>query len=248
MNIFVLDERPELAASYACDKHVVKQILETAQLLSTAHHMLDGEDIRLKLKPLIYKSTHKNHPCSIWARENVANYSWLAIYGELLCFEYTRRYQKTHKTEKLMKMLSMYVPKNITTKPIKRTPFPQCMPDEYKNDDVVEAYRAYYIGEKRSFARWKNGNIPEWYKRRLVVHNKQSEYDVYIGRPSKWGNPFSIGKDGNREEVIVKYQNWLMDHPDLIEEARKELKGKILGCWCRPADCHGDILVDLVNT
>lgn len=75
-----------------------------------------------------------------------------------------------------------------------------------------------------------------------VVHCKQSEFDVYIGRPSKWGNPYSIGKDGDRTEVIDKYKEHLRGRPDLIEDARSELKGKTLGCWCAPQLCHGDIL------
>lgn len=75
-----------------------------------------------------------------------------------------------------------------------------------------------------------------------VVHNKYSEYDVYIGRPSKWGNPYSIGKDGDRTEVIDKYKEYLREHPELITDARNELKGKTLGCWCAPQLCHGDIL------
>lgn len=75
-----------------------------------------------------------------------------------------------------------------------------------------------------------------------VVHCKKENYDVYIGRPSKWGNPFSIGPDGDRTEVIDKYKEHLRSNPDLIEDARNELKGKTLGCWCAPNLCHGDIL------
>lgn len=79
-----------------------------------------------------------------------------------------------------------------------------------------------------------------------VVHCKRSSYDVYIGRPSKWGNPFAIGRDGDREEVMLKYLDWLMTQVDLLE-ALPELKGKILGCWCKPQDCHGDILARMAN-
>ena len=75
-----------------------------------------------------------------------------------------------------------------------------------------------------------------------IVHCKQAEFDVYIGRPSKWGNPYSLGKDGDRTEVIEKYKEHLRSRPDLIENARSELKGKTLGCWCAPQLCHGDIL------
>jgi hypothetical protein len=77
-----------------------------------------------------------------------------------------------------------------------------------------------------------------------VVHCKKSRYDVYIGRPSKWGNPFEIGKDGTREEVIEKYREWIIKKPALMN-ALSELKGKVLGCWCSPKACHGDVLVEL---
>ncbi len=79
-----------------------------------------------------------------------------------------------------------------------------------------------------------------------VVHVKHSDYDVYIGRPSKWGNPFEIGKDGKRGEVIVKFQEWILANPHLLNDLH-ELKGKKLGCWCSPKRCHGDVLVKLVN-
>ena len=80
----------------------------------------------------------------------------------------------------------------------------------------------------------------------LVVHCKKSKYDVYIGRPSIWGNPFTIGKDGNRLEVIQKYKEWLYTQSNLLSKI-KELRGKILGCWCAPKKCHGDILAELAN-
>ena len=79
-----------------------------------------------------------------------------------------------------------------------------------------------------------------------VVHCKKEPYDIYIGRPSKWGNPFTIGKDGSREEVILKYINWLEQQPDLLSEI-SELKGKVLGCWCHPKACHGDILAEIAD-
>jgi hypothetical protein len=79
-----------------------------------------------------------------------------------------------------------------------------------------------------------------------VVHCKKALYDVYIGRPSKWGNPFTIGKDGTREEVVMKYIDWLMRQPELLKDIA-ELKGKVLGCWCHPKKCHGDVLAELVN-
>ena len=82
--------------------------------------------------------------------------------------------------------------------------------------------------------------------RSTVVHCKRDLYDVYIGRPSKWGNPFVIGKDGTRDEVIAKYREWLLAQPALVE-ALPELSGKVLGCWCAPQACHGDVLAELSN-
>lgn len=86
-----------------------------------------------------------------------------------------------------------------------------------------------------------------WYTYNMkVVHCKKESYDVYIGRPSKWGNPFSIGKDGSREDVIKKYEEYLLGRLDLMK-ALPELKGKVLGCWCTPQACHGDVLVKYVR-
>jgi uncharacterized protein DUF4326 len=79
-----------------------------------------------------------------------------------------------------------------------------------------------------------------------VVHCKRGKHDVYIGRPSKWGNPFAIGKDGTREQVIEKYRQWLMTQPALLA-ALPELTGKTLGCWCAPHVCHGDVLAELAD-
>lgn len=79
-----------------------------------------------------------------------------------------------------------------------------------------------------------------------VVHCKREKYDIYIGRPGPWGNPFEIGKDGTREEVIQKYREWILTEPLLMEEV-KSLRGKVLGCWCSPKPCHGDVLAEMVE-
>jgi len=80
-----------------------------------------------------------------------------------------------------------------------------------------------------------------------VVNLKHERYDVYIGRGSKWGNPYKIGKDGDREEVIVKYRKWIMmPAQDYLRSCLGELKGKVLGCFCKPLACHGDVLVELI--
>ena len=157
MNIFALHSDPYRAAKMHCDKHVVKMILETAQLLSTAHHELDGE---FALDGL-YKTTHKNHPSAKWVRESDTNYMWAWRLMQGLCAEYTARYGKIHATETKMLDKLMNLPRNIPNG--YQTPIPQCMPIEYKCDDVVQAYRNYYIGAKKDIAVWKHGNYPEWW-------------------------------------------------------------------------------------
>lgn len=82
--------------------------------------------------------------------------------------------------------------------------------------------------------------------KRMVVHCKKDRYDVYCGRPSKWGNPFIIGRDGTREEVIQKHREWFLTQDELMNSLH-ELKGKVLGCWCAPAPCHCDFLAELAN-
>lgn len=79
-----------------------------------------------------------------------------------------------------------------------------------------------------------------------VVHCKKAKFDVYIGRPSKWGNPYEIGKDGTREEVIDKYEKYILNSPVLADI--EELRGKVLGCWCSPLPCHGDVLIKLLES
>jgi len=79
-----------------------------------------------------------------------------------------------------------------------------------------------------------------------IVHCKKEKYDVYIGRGSKWGNPFVIGKDGNREGVILKYKKYITNNQELIN-ALPELKNKTLGCWCKPKACHGDVLKSMIE-
>ncbi len=80
----------------------------------------------------------------------------------------------------------------------------------------------------------------------LVAHCKQSNFDVYVGRPTKWGNPFVIGPDGSRAQVIAKYRQWLPLQAHLMQ-ALPELRGKVLGCYCAPQPCHADVLAELAN-
>ena len=161
MNIFYLHPDPVVAAQMQCDKHVVKMILETAQLLSTAHRELDHKNEPDKF----YKATHKNHPSAKWVRESAANYAWAYKHFVALCDEYTHRYGKVHATDRKMRGLLSAPPENIQHGFWFREP-PQCMPDEYKQADTVEAYRAYYQSpDKQRFAAWtKTRPAPGWYK------------------------------------------------------------------------------------
>ena len=158
MNIFYLSNNPSECAQQHVDKHVVKMILEYAQLLSNAHHMLDGDQV---IKP-IYKLTHKNHPSAVWVRASKSHYRWLHSLLTQLCKEYTHRYEKVHKVERegLLDILSV-PPNNIVENGWLSDPTP-AMPDQYKTESVIQSYRNYYIGDKMSFASWKKRNVPAW--------------------------------------------------------------------------------------
>jgi hypothetical protein len=81
----------------------------------------------------------------------------------------------------------------------------------------------------------------------LIVNCREtSAFDLYVGRPTKWGNPFEIGRDGSRADVIRKYERWLVRQPHLMN-ALPELRGKVLGCWCSPLPCHAEVLIRLAN-
>lgn len=156
MNIFVLDTDTKKCAKYHNDKHVVKMILEYAQLLCGAHHMTESK------YEIPYKLSHKNHPSAIWTRECVENYIWLCDLGLDLCEEYTYRYGKRHKSQDIIEWALVHKPKIKTNNDI--TPFALAMPDECKIGDAVESYRTYYMVDKRKIANWKNRETPEWFK------------------------------------------------------------------------------------
>ena len=159
MNIFYLDANPELAAFYHCDKHVVKMILETAQMLCAAHH-LKGDGIAIEH---LYKLTHKNHPSTVWVCDGAENYKWAYKLFCYLCDEYTYRYNKTHLTDKKFREYLKNIPINID-KNKKFIQPPQCMPQKYQHKDAVIGYRNYYINEKGYMLKYKNRNEPEWLK------------------------------------------------------------------------------------
>jgi len=164
MNIFFLDENPTMSAKYHVDKHVVKMILETAQLLCGVHHIVNP----LSTDQVPYKLSHKNHPCAIWARESLSNYLYLCELGLELGKEYSYRYGKRHKSIEVIEWCIVNKP-NIPdigfTKPA------MAMPDEFKVDSVVESYRNYYMGAKSDLASWKNREKPFWFgKKELYLH------------------------------------------------------------------------------
>lgn len=202
MNIFVLDENPRLAAQYHLDLHVLKMILEYAQILSTAHRVLDGtpktityvddagkrkaktvlllpgesaevlrvqetpeSNVTFKLKiknRRCYNKTHEHHPCAVWARRTDANYSWLYKLFIETGHEYSHRYRKSHKTIQELQEFLASPPKKILVGEL--TPFALAMGDEFKDSNVVQAYRNYYLGPKTSFATWTNREAPIWFK------------------------------------------------------------------------------------
>jgi hypothetical protein len=152
MNIFVLDNDIRKCAQYHNNAHVVKMILESAQLLCTAHWKLGSQ--------APYKATHANHPCGVWVRESKHNYLWLCKLALQLCAEFEFRYGKKHKTKDVI----LYCLRNVPNYDIiDSTPFAQAMPNDYKCDDAVEAYRNYYMLDKRHLADWGKRGAPDWW-------------------------------------------------------------------------------------
>ena len=182
MNIFYLHEDPIQNAKWHIDKHIVKMPIEYAQLMSTAHRLLDGEmylgktaigrnikrwRLHDEREDILYKASHINHPSAIWVRESIENYfEMYKLYMAVLA-EFTNRYGKVHGSSKLSIAL-IRPPSNIPM--VKGTQLPQCMPEicKVKNNPIL-AYRNYYIVEKNSFASWKNREIPEWFQTKDIM-------------------------------------------------------------------------------
>ena len=176
MNIFYVDEDPMDAAQSLVDKHVVKMILESAQLLSTAHRVLDGVETegqsktgrkarRWKLfdarEDVIYQATHINHPSAVWCRHSVKNYDWLVDHFYSLMREYTHRYGKTHKCYGEISYMLQSPPHKL--KDWDWTPMPSCMAEEYIiSEDPIINYRNYYREGKKNLHKWTNRIQPEW--------------------------------------------------------------------------------------
>jgi len=155
MNLFVLDNNIERCARYHCDQHVVKMILESAQILCSA--------LAIKGYTTPYKPTHQRHPCVLWTAESFDNFIWLRSLAVALNKEYRYRYQRSvdHRSIAIINALS-----GIIYQRYGRTPFVQAMPEQYRDaDDPVAAYRVYYRGEKLRFACWTGRQPPRWIDR-----------------------------------------------------------------------------------
>jgi hypothetical protein len=183
MNIFVLDKEPKTAAVMHCDKHVVKMIVESGQMLSTAHRILDGKETIRPSKSgkrmvkyweldnerdenLLYKAVHMKHPCTLWTMESSKNYHWHWQLFNYLCDEYIHRYGKVHKTDELLRGRLLFPPKNIPLGEI--TEFRQAMFEYCKDPDPIKAYRTYYH-EKPFKMVWTNRSKPSWYKSKITT-------------------------------------------------------------------------------
>jgi hypothetical protein len=151
VNIFILDQNPKIAAGYHNDKHCVKMILESAQMLSTA--------VRLTGVDAGYKMTHKNHPCTVWCRASLANWMWLKSLASGLNEQFKLRFGHVRNHKSFDLICSLPVPE---IEDIGITPFAQAMPEKYRDVNPVTAYRNFYMEEKRHLAQWKN-QIPEWW-------------------------------------------------------------------------------------
>ena len=163
MNIFYLDSDPVSCASMHCDKHVVKMMLEYAQLMSTAHHFLDsGTSLYRQLSDHLYKPTHANHPCSLWVRGSIQHYDWLYRMWCALSDEYTKRYDKVHASWNRLHDVLAGAPKRIPKRGWVEPPM--CMPLEFiEAKNTIAAYREYYMKKKSKFARWKYSPAPKWF-------------------------------------------------------------------------------------
>jgi len=154
MNIFYIHTDPIIAAQQLADDHIRKMQIESAQMCCTAHWETGNE--------APYKRAHKNHPSTIWARQSIQHYIWLVEHGLEICNEFKKRYGKRHKTQDVLEWLLVNHP-NIPD--IDFVPPPQCMPDEFKGPNTLEAYKNFYINDKVKVKKldWKKlNNKPKW--------------------------------------------------------------------------------------
>ena len=175
MNIFHLRKDPRQAAIDQCDKHAVKMPLESAQMLCTAYRRW-CDPLPEKLETQLYKKAYINHPMTVWVGDSTQHYAWLYHHFEALLDEYKYRYDREHASARLVPFLDEFpedMPNAGWTDP------PQCMPDEFKGPDFIEAYRRYYVhkAETAFEMRWTERNVPEWFDSKLIDF-----YEVYEDR------------------------------------------------------------------
>ena len=180
MNVFVLDNDPIIAAQMHCDKHTPKMIVESAQMLSTAHRMLDGSEERRPSnsgktmsrywvlpdhrEDTYYKAVHMHHPCTVWTMATIENYRWHWKLFDALCKEYTFRYGKLHKSDDLLRKDLFYGPANIPDGPPTKWPLAMKSNPECMFDDVVKSYRAFYKTKQERFKMvWTKREKPVWF-------------------------------------------------------------------------------------
>lgn len=180
MNIFYLDPDPIVCAQQHCDKHVVKMIIEYAQLMSTAHRLLDGNQwtgrttagrkIQRWFHPdslmnsELYKACHWNHPSAKWVRESKANYNWLYEMWTHLCEEYTYRYGREHLTKQKLEYHLLLPPDNASDAPFTQpTPAMNAYPECIVEGDSMKSYHNFYWADKREFAKWTKRKVPQWW-------------------------------------------------------------------------------------
>ena len=182
MNIFILSQDPVTAAQMQCNKHVPKMVVESAQMLSTTHRILDGVEYRAPSKSgkrmvkhwklddptmekWLYKAVHVKHPCTIWSGQSILNYAWHYKHFKALCDEYTYRYGKQHKTARDLLYYLSKTPKNIPI--VDQTPFPLAMKSnpECMFEDAVKAYQAFYQTKQHRFKmEWTGRPVPDWFQ------------------------------------------------------------------------------------
>ena len=183
MNVFFLSRSSIIAAQSHADIHVGKMLLEACQLLSTAHHEHGNGD------KVTYLPTHKNHPCAVWVRSSKTHYMYVAELAKNLAQEYRNRFRKTHASELILEAELMMPPPELKT--MRWTDPPQCMPDEFKDADVVEAYQKYYASKASDMKMIWNGiedNSPWWFiinrnnylaSKGLYVKQIQTQESIY---------------------------------------------------------------------
>lgn len=159
MNIFFVDRDPVVAAQCLVDRHVVKMILESAQILSTVVRQRYGRSLSTRMDITLYESTHRNHPCVRWAAETSGNYEWLRAHAVALCEEYAFRWDRLHASEMLIRRVLSRCP-FVYSSPM--TEPPQAMPEEFRRPDPVAGYREYYRTGKARLHKWTRRQPPIW--------------------------------------------------------------------------------------